>query len=325
MKRGRYVKLAAMAGMLVLSVGTIQSAHAAGLPATPARVQAIPGPGAVLITYSTALNATGYNVYRRPASQAADTAVKVNAQPTPYTWLIDDNQGQGLTNGAPLLYFVKAVQSDGAEGAASSDVVVTPQVPILGGLYVHDIGTTFPSTVTLEGDVLTITASGHELWNADDGGTFVGAAVAGDYSVTAKLLERQTGGHEGAAKVGVMIREGLVPGDRYAINAAFRGRGVKFERRTNVLGSDGTAVAEDGTVHDDMQYPIWLRLTKEGSVVTAYESFDGTDFTQVGTEADFGVMQSVTYAGLGLSAVHIGQEPLRYVTAKFDATSIKIE
>jgi hypothetical protein len=325
MKRGRFVKLAALAGTLVLATGAMRSAHAAGLPAKPERMQAFPGPGAVLVSYSTVLNAAGYNVYRRGAAETADKAVKVNAQPTAYTWLVDDNQGQGLAIGTPLLYFVKAVQADGAESAASTEVVVTPQVPILGGLYAHDIGTTFPSTVKLEGDVLTITASGHELWSADDGGTFVGAAVAGDYSVTAKLLERQTGGHEGAAKVGVMIREGLIPGDRYAINAAFRGRGVKFERRTTFKAIGGTAVAEDGTVHDDMQYPIWLRLTKEGGIVTAYESFDGTDFTQVGTEADFGALSDITYAGLGLSAVHINTEERRYVTAKFDATSIKIE
>jgi hypothetical protein len=325
MKRGRYVKLAALAGMLVLSAGAIRSAHAAGLPATPARVQALPGTGAVLITYSTALNATGYNVYRRQASQAADQAVKVNAQPTPYTWMVDDNQGQGLANGTALLYFVKAVQPDGAEGAASSEVVVTPQVPVLGGLYAHDIGTTFPSTVKLEGDVLTISASGHELWDQDDGGTFVGTAIAGDYTVSAKLLEKQEGGHPSAAKVGVMIREGLMPGDRYAICAVLKSRGVLFEGRRAILGAEGSAFAEQGVSNDDITFPIWLRLTKEGAIISAFHSTDGTTWEQVGSEQDYGRMLAVTNVGLGLSAVHVNNVDYRYVTGKFDATSIKIE
>jgi hypothetical protein len=332
MKRGRFVKLAALAGMLVLSAGATRSAQAAGLAASPTRVQAFPGPGAVLLTYSTALNATGYNVYRRGASEAADKAVLVNSTPTPYTWVIDDNKGAGLANGAPLIYFVKAVQADGAESAASGEVVVTPQTPILGGLYVHDIGTTEPSTVTLEGTTLTVRAAGHELWDAQDEGTFIGATVAGDYSVSVKMLERPTGGHPRSGKAGVMIREGLASGDRYAILVAMTGRGVYFERRLQTGGGtlpsgDAAAVAEQGTLPEDTTYPLWLKLTKEGAIVSAFQSSDGTTYEQVGTEADFGRMPPLTHAGLGFSAVNVSDPAAaeQYLTAKFDASSFKIE
>lgn len=332
MKRGRYVKLAALAGMLVLSAGGLRAAHAAGLTATPERVQVFPGPGAVLITYSTALNATGYNVYRRGANETADQAVLVNSTPSPYTWVIDDNKGAGLANGTPLIYFVKAVQQDGAEGAASTEVVVTPHAPILGGMFVHDIGTTEPSSVTLEGTTLTVRAAGHELWNTEDEGTFIGALVAGDYSVSAKMLEKPTGGHANSGKAGVMIREGLLPGDRYAILVAMVGRGVYFERRLQTGGGtlpdgEAAAVAEQGTLPEDTTYPLWLKLTKEGTVITAFQSSDGTTYEQVGTEADFFAMPPVTHAGLGFSAVNQSDTAVaeQYLTAKFDATSIKIE
>jgi hypothetical protein len=57
-------------------------------------VAAIPSAGAVLLTYGTALNAVGYNIYRRAATDTPDKAMLVNAQPTPYAWFIDDNGGR---------------------------------------------------------------------------------------------------------------------------------------------------------------------------------------------------------------------------------------
>src|SRR5205823_4860098 len=57
LKQGSPVHSALMAGALGLGVGLLRPAHAAQLPTVPAAVQAMPSNGAVLITYSTALNA----------------------------------------------------------------------------------------------------------------------------------------------------------------------------------------------------------------------------------------------------------------------------
>lgn len=313
----------------VASAVAVAPAQTAGLPTSPARVQAFPGTGAVLITYTTAQNATGYNVYRRPHGEAADKAVKVNAQPTPFTWLIDDGGGAGLANGAPLLYSVKAVLQDGSEGAASKDVVVTPQVPVLGSFYAHDIGTTDPSSVTLENNVLTIKAGGSELWDTTDEGTFVGTAIAGDYSITAKVLEKPTGGHEASAKAGVMVREELTPGSRYAFVMLMSGRGTFFEGNKGTFGAlpDGTQAwfAHNGTDNDNTTAPVWVRLTKTGGIFTGFQSSDGTNYEPIGGEEDYGRTLAVTYVGLGVSAVSTNDPNKRPVTAKFDATSIKIE
>lgn len=100
----------------------------------PARVQAFPGTGKVLLTFSAVPNAAGYNVYRRQREQPADQAVRVNPKPTENSWLIDDGQGKGLPNGAPLVYSVRAVvkspvdSREFAEGVTSSNEVgVEPQ------------------------------------------------------------------------------------------------------------------------------------------------------------------------------------------------------
>jgi hypothetical protein len=312
----------------VVGAAAAVPANAAGLPTSPARVQAFPGTGAVLVTFTSAQNATGYNVYRRAHGEAADKAVKVNAQPTPFTWLIDDGGGAGLPNGAPLLYFVKAVLQDGTEGAASKEVVVTPQVPVLGSFYAHDIGTTDPSSVTLENNVLTIKAGGSELWDTTDEGTFVGTAIAGDYQITAKVLEKPAGGHARSAKAGVMVREELTPGARYAFAMLTSGRGTFFEGNKGTLGAlpDGSqAWFAHGEDVDAEVVPVWVRLVKKGAIFSAFQSTDGTTFEALGEEEDFGRIQPVTYVGLGVSAVSTGDPKLRPVTAKFDATSIKIE
>lgn len=331
-----------LAGVLASAAGAARPAHAAPpVLNTPLRVAAQPGNGAVLLTYGTVPGATGYNAYRRAHGAAADTAVKVNAEPTPYGWLIDAGaDGAGLANGTNFIYTVKAVLADNTEGPASEEVLVRPHAPLGGAFSVHDIGTLNPSTVTLseDGKTLTVRASGGELWDGNDNGTFVGAAVAGDYSVSAKLLERpviEEGGNN-SAKGGVIIREGLARNSRnaYVFASATREPAVRYEGLTGVPGQADA----DGNIHNfsagsgedaSMTYPRWLRLTREGNTITASHSTDGTNWTQTiegdeGKKTFFG-LSPITYAGITAVALTDGT----YVETKWDATyglaGIKIE
>jgi hypothetical protein len=60
-------------------------------------------------------------------------------------------------------------------------------------------------------------------------------------------------------------------------------------------------------------------------MISSFQSFDGTNYDPIGEPADFGRMQPVTYAGLLVTAVHSNNEAQRYVTAKFDVSTLKIE
>jgi hypothetical protein len=294
---------------------------------TPLRVMALPGNGATLITFGTVPGATGYNVYRRAHGEAADKAVKVNAQPSPYGWLIDAGaDNAGLPNGTNFIYSVKAVLTDGSEGPASEEVLVRPQVPLGGAFFVHDIGTLNPSTVSLseDGKVLTVRASGGELWDNQDAGTFIGTAVAGDYSVSAKVLERpviQEGGSN-SAKAGVIIREGLERFSRNAYNfvSASREPAVRYEGLISVPGADAVNFSGGSDEDATLAYPRWLRLTKDGNAITAFHSTDGTNWKQTiegeDGKRDFLGLSPVTYAGLTTVALVDGT----YVEAKYDAT-----
>ena len=129
---------------------------------------------------------------------------------------------------------------------------------------------------------------------------------------------------ETGARAGVMIREGLGQGERFA-DTSIGGRGVLFVARTTIYGAEPGNVFFVGTNNDETTYPVWVKLTKEGSVISSFQSYDGTSYDPVGEPAEFGRMQPVTYAGLLATAVHSNNAAQRYVTAKFDATTLKIE
>lgn len=334
MQRRMRLPLMALTVTLGLAAGTVSSAHAQGIPKAPPFVVALPNNGAVLVTWGNVLNAVGYNIYRRTLDVERDKATLLNPQqPYPLSWLIDlgpDNRG--LPNGVPLLYSVRAVFRDGdrlTEGPASREAVVTPQAPLLGGFFAYDIGTTNPSRLSLDGNILTVQASGVELWDGSDECTFIALPIAGDYTATVKLLDKPKGGHPASAKAGVMIREGLMPGDRYAFAMVMSGRGAYFEGRMTVwsgaLGGEAVNFAHQGTNNDETTPPVWLRLVKRGAEISAFQSFDGTNYDPIGDVQDFGRMQAVTYVGLGLSAVHVNNPNYRYVTGQFDLSTLKIE
>jgi hypothetical protein len=319
MQRRMCIYLAMLAAAMAVLAGTTGTVHAQADAKTPAFVQAFPNPGAVLVTFGSVLNATGYNIYRRDVGQTADKAAKVNPQPINQTFIIDT----GLTNGKPQLYSVKAVFADGTEGPASADAVATPQMPILGGFFAYEIGTANPSSLMLDGNTLTVKASGGELWDNYDSGTFIAAPVSGDYTITVKVLAAPTGSSSNSAKAGVMIRENLIAGERYAYLFVSQSRDpeVLYEGRKGILGGDPGNYSQGGTSLDDTKFPIWLRLVKQEATITAFQSFDGTNFTQVGDPQDYGRTFPQTYAGLGVTALADGE----YVTAQFDTSTLQIK
>jgi regulation of enolase protein 1 (concanavalin A-like superfamily) len=286
----------------------------------PTGIQPQPGNGAVLLTYQTVPNAA-YNVYRRVAG-SKDPAVRVNAEPTANGWFIDT----GLTNGTNYLYSLKTVTKSLAdptqllEGAASSEVLVMPQTPT-NGFALYYFGTTNPGTVSIDNNVLTITAAGSDIWDTTQSGEFLARPVAGDYSIRATILEQPTA-KDKAGKAGVMIRGDALADSRnaYLFASAGRTEEILFEGRTDYAATGKPAAfSQTITKVADAKFPLTLMLSKTGGTVTAYTSLDGTNFTQAGTPVSFGALP-VSYTGIAATA----HKEATLVTAKFDAASIQI-
>jgi hypothetical protein len=295
----------------------------------------------VLLTYTAVPNAVGYNIYRRAVPDTPDKAVLVNSTPTPYAWFIDDNGGKGLTNGTTLVYQVKAVLKDASgntsEVLASQPVLAQPQTPIvINGLAFqsYDIGTMTPGVTSLDANnVLTVSGSGGDIQNLSDGFRFVATPMTGDYTITAKILDKPAPDPNNTStwiKAGVMIRQSLDSGSAMANMFLSNGNGINYEQRRGfhlhdeALGADGNASfgGAQPVADSDVKVPVWLRLTKSGNNIEGAYSTDGSNFTNVDPpNGDYPNLTYLTYTGLSVTAHQDGA----LGTAKFDATSIKIQ
>ena len=337
MRRGRYLHLAVLAALTIAATAP-RSAHAQGV------LQAVPqADGTVFLTWNAipTPGVVGYNVYRRDSTLTVDKATLVNTdKPTTATSMID----KAAPMGKSVIYFMRPVFQDSAgkmsEGANSGQGEVTPQNPIAlppGNFLYYDLDTRHPGTVTLAGNVLTIRASGPDLWSTADGQTFVGMPMAGDYQITAAIMaapapDPAADNPNDWAKFGVEIRSGTLKNDpgSWVFTSVNRDPGVLYEGRqlaggdTNPVAGDGQVFSDPGAAQGDLMFPLYLRLLKQGSKITAYQSLDsGKTYTQVGNTYDFGPgnLGPVTYAGVFATAARDGQ----YDIVKFDAASIKIE
>jgi hypothetical protein len=322
-QRGRYVFVAALVATTVLSAAGARSAQAADLK-SPAAPILTPSDGRVLVTFGGVLNATGYNVYRRGAGATAEL---VNPAPTPYTWLIDDNGGKGLANGTPLYYTVKAVLADKTEGPASLENVTTPAPPLFGALVAYNITTPgvapAPGFVTLDtaNDLITIHASGDDIWDKQDGQTFVATPVTGDFSIQAKFLGAPKGGNPTYGKVGLEMRTGVAPLDPYAFVfiSVHRDPAILFEWR-KLLDGSGNGGGGGGDAADDQKYPVFLKLARQDTNMSAQASQDGTTWTDVTDAQDFTRLPPTVYVGLAATA-HMDKT---FLDGKIAASSVKL-
>jgi hypothetical protein len=322
MHRSIRVCVAMAAAALVLLAGGIRPAVAQD-ELTPAWAQVLPKDAQVLVTWAAVTDATGYTVTRRLISEEIDKAVKVNANPIKETSLVDS----GLTNGTTLIYSVQASFADGSMGDPI-EAVGTPHPAILGKFQSYDIETLDPGGVTIADNVLTIRASGADIWAGEDGQTFLATPVTGDFTITMKLNEVPTLENDEVsdfAKVGLQAKAGLFPDSPYALvfASAFRDPEFMFEgRREQGGGGDWSGPAGgSGITPDDAKFPAVFRLTRRGNVFSAEVSQDnGATFQKV---FDDQTMESATpemYVGVAATAHNAGL----YVNGKIDANSIQI-
>src|SRR5439155_1591757 len=113
------------------------------------------------------------------------------------------------------------------------------------------------------------------------------------------------------AKAGVMIRNTLDPGSAQAFMLVSLAKGVAFQRRTL---DGGTSVTTPGTMSTA---PRWVKLTRTGSTIAAFESADGVTWTQVASDS-FSSMGTTVFVGLAVSSHVSGVN----CTATFDNVTL---
>jgi regulation of enolase protein 1 (concanavalin A-like superfamily) len=120
----------------------------------------------------------------------------------------------------------------------------------------------------------TVTGGGANMWGNADAFHFVWKRVSGDVTLTARVALQ---GVEGNAhrKAGLMIRQGLGPGDAYA-DAVVHANGLTLLQFRETAGAGTLEVRAGATA------PRFLRLVRQGNRFTLFAADDKRHFTQVG-------------------------------------------
>jgi len=139
----------------------------------------------------------------------------------------------------------------------------------------EDIGAVATSgSHSVAGSVVTINASGADIWGTSDEFYFYHYTLVGDGEISAKIVSI-TNTHEWT-KANVMMRESIAPNSKYAMMMMTPGvKGADFEYRTTTGGSAGPSGQSDLS----STLPHWVRVRRTGDLFEGFKSSDGITWT----------------------------------------------
>ena len=144
--------------------------------------------------------------------------------------------------------------------------------------------------------IFTLRGSGDDIWNTADAFRFAYKTFIGDGVIIIRVTSLDKTNEWN--KSGIMFRENLTPGSRHATLAITTDHGVIFQNR---LQPNGNSTGINTSAGDKV--PIWLKLSKQGSLFTAYRSVDGTNWILVGNPIDVGFGNGTPlYSGFALTS-----------------------
>jgi hypothetical protein len=148
----------------------------------------------------------------------------------------------------------------------------------------------------------TLRAHNGDILQSADSAYYVCQALAGNGSVVALLLA-QEGGHASLARSGVMLREENSEGARNVfLGMTGIGLGLTMRLVTNAPTQNEGA----GSPYSGRQFPLWIRLQRQGDEVTPFLSSDGYGWTQLHTPVSLPGLRQQIYAGLAATSVFGG-------------------
>ena len=170
-----------------------------------------------------------------------------------------------------------------------------------------DVGTVgIAGSAAFDGTTHTLTGSGNDIWDTADTFHFKYQPLPANGMIVARVTALTAG--DPWAKAGVMIRSSTDPSSAHAFALVSRDNGVAFQFRPAIA---------DTTVHrpgPGGQAPVWLRLTRNNTTVTAEASFDGSNWITMGSMSLDGP------ALVGLAVTSHDQTAL--ATATFDNVTV---
>ncbi|MES2428542.1 MAG: discoidin domain-containing protein, partial [Bacteroidota bacterium] len=207
---------------------------------------------------------------------------------------------QQLSCGTDYLFRVKASCVNGGASVFSPPASFTTTKctttcgPLPTRWTTEDIGDVgLAGSACYSNEIFELNGSGRNTSLNADAFHFANKTFVGDGEIKARIVSLdQSGG-----TAGIMIRESMAPGVKYAF-IGLTAAGAAFQYR---LTTDGNSTAVTNNVN--IKAPYWVRLVKVKSLYTGYISVDGVSWTAVGQpiELAFGADAPV-YAGLSITS-----------------------
>lgn len=141
-----------------------------------------------------------------------------------------------------------------------------------------DIGAVgLTGSASAAGGIYSVRGAG-KISGTADSFRFVYQTLSADGEIKAQLTALPTSSTNGS--FGVMIRETLTAGSRYAYMGLSQDRKFRWQRRTSTSGNTSTTTSTAATVPN-----TWVRLVRSGSTITGYKSTNGTTWTKVSSRS----------------------------------------
>jgi hypothetical protein len=176
----------------------------------------------------------------------------------------------------PVTHFgrisVTATDTAGLSGSGTSGrftIRAAPGAPLSYGWSHADVGSVAAAGsashdgFVWNGEALTVSGSGSDIWGSADEFHYVWQTMTGDFEIETRVSSVQA--VHAWTKAGLMIRaRALDPASPHASIFVTPARGVVFQRRT------AEGAASINTSGGPLVAPVWLRMVRQGAVLTAY-------------------------------------------------------
>ena len=170
-------------------------------------------------------------------------------------------------------------------------------------LLVHFRGNPVDFLERADGSIV-MGAAGTDIWNSADEFRFVSKALTGDASIVVRVdsvLEMDPW-----TKAGVMIRESVDAGSKFAAVYITSGNGCRFHIRaaTNSAATSDTSVATAEQMA--ITAPYWVKLERSGNEFSGFYSADGSTWTPMVWNPQTISMLGTIHIGLALTSHNAG-------------------
>jgi hypothetical protein len=220
------------------------------------------------------------------ATYTEETIVHSGLQSMPVVY---DNNKDGFAKYSEVELALSDVRDWTAQGVADLSIWFRGNPASVGSFVEDPVGT------------YTMTASGADIWYSADEFHFAYKTLTGVGSIVAQVLSVDN--TDPWAKAGVMFRDTLEPGSKFAAVYITPGNGCRFQARIDTdtdATSDTSVVTSEQTA---ITAPYWIKLERDfAGNIRGYYSSNGTNWQSMSWNPQNIAMSSNVYIGLAVTS-----------------------